>query len=201
VASPGFGDESTESVELLAAYLYDSIMLYARTAGHVLRAKGSLSNGLAVVEAMKNISFHGATGFVRLDANGDRMDSIQIVNVNVTTAGGVATLERVPVGVFYAALKQYTPEAGRTVVWPGGTTTKPVDSLQLCDAGKYMLDGGVRCDLCPAGTFSAGDTSTCTPCAPGAAMCLENATVVACRAAVVLRAQLRLVEGLVGGCH
>lgn len=160
-AAPG-----AHNVDLHAARLYDSIMLYARTAGQVLRANESLANGPAIVAAMKNISFQGASGFVRLNAYGDRLDAIQTVNM-VMTAGGA--LERVPVGTFDTALQQYTPEAGRAVVWPGGTTTRPIDTLQLCATGAYTLDG-VSCRRCPAGAYSAGGKATaCSFCAPGAA--------------------------------
>ena len=187
VATAGSGNQSMESVprgllggpgahtvDLLAANVYDSIMLYARAAGQVLRAKQSLSNAPAVLAAIKNIAFQGATGFVRLDADGDRLDSIQTVNM-VLTAGGA--LERIAVGVFDASLQQYTPDAGRTVVWPGGTTVRPADILQLCGPGKYTLDNGIRCRSCPPGTYShgGGQSTACTSCAPGmpCAMCLR----------------------------
>jgi hypothetical protein len=189
VANRGLGNQSVESVQegwsgapgahtvdLLAANLYDSIMLYARTAGQVLRAKQSLSNGPAVVAAMKNITFQGATGFVRLDATGSRLDAIQVVNIVISAAGA---LERTPVGVYDASSQQYTPEAGRAVVWPGGATTVPVDSLPSCGVGQYIFGG--RCDDCGRGTYSAGYTATtCAPCAPGVVISFASVSVVAC---------------------
>ena len=188
------GAHILDHVDLHAARLYDSIMLYARTARQVLRANESLGNGPAVVAAMKNISFQGASGFVRLDAYRDRLDALQTVNMVMTAAGA---LERLPIGTFDTALQQYTPEAGRAVVWPGGTTTRPIDTLQLCAAGAYTLDG-VSCRRCPAGAQSVGGKATaCSLCAPGAApVCFASLCGRLLHQAVLSRTQPLIVEAV-----
>jgi hypothetical protein len=126
--TPIVGDPFVDDVDLHAAYLYDSIMLYARAAGQMLRAKQSLSNGPAVVEEMKSVSFQGMTGLVQIDSRGDRLQSVQTENVVLNAAGA---LERTRVGVFDASSQKYMTEAGRTVVWPGGATTIPVDTVPV----------------------------------------------------------------------
>ena len=66
-----------------AAALYDAVFLYARAATEVIDNGKNVDGadhpniGEALVAAMKNISFDGMAGHVKLDANGDLIDILR----------------------------------------------------------------------------------------------------------------------------
>ena len=64
-------------VDIYAGPFYDAVLLYAESVRAVLR-KGLLPRDTpALIAAAKEVSFDGVTGFVKLDASGDRMANSQ----------------------------------------------------------------------------------------------------------------------------
>jgi hypothetical protein len=107
-----------------AAAMYDSVILFATVANQ----HSWLPNqgGRAFLDrSIANMSFEGATGLVRLDANGDLMGSYQTANLVLKNG----TLQRIAVGVFGASAQSYSSN-GKAIIWPGGLLTVPTDTVQ-----------------------------------------------------------------------
>jgi len=110
--------DATKPTSTYAANLYDSIMLFAITAG---RHIGEGFDGVNMTKWMQNISFNGMTGRVELDENGDLKETIQARNylrVNDSMAS-------VQIGVYYPVVQKYAPNVV-PVRWPGDTTDLPL---------------------------------------------------------------------------
>jgi hypothetical protein len=152
-------DNSTV-VNLYAANLYDAIMLYATVAGRHL---GELSDGKLMAQAMRNVSFHGMTGKVTIDQNGDMKESIRASNYQLHPDGRMRSSK---MGVFDGASRQYIAVENASVVWPGGSNVPPISWLS-CDVGMYLVEQK-RCMPCLAGTTSPGGTvRACIKCSAG----------------------------------
>jgi hypothetical protein len=115
-------------VVLFAANLYDSIMLFAITAG---RHIGEGFDGVNMTKWMQNISFDGMTGRVELDENGDLKETIQARNYLRANDSMVS----VQIGVYYPVLQKYAPNPV-LVRWPGDTTDLPVALVVITSEDK-----------------------------------------------------------------
>ena len=129
---------SADAVDLTySAALSDAIMLYAHAVTKVLSKGGNLSDGRAVTAAVRSTSFAGIGGrAVRLDKNGDRIDSYEVVNY-VREEGDVTS--SVGVGVFNGTLMEYEAYE-QAVVWPGNTMDVPGARCWIA-MGPLALDG------------------------------------------------------------
>ena len=129
-------DLPTDSVDLTySAALYNAIMLYAHAATKVLSEDGDHHDGKAVTAAIRSTSFKGAGGtLVRLDSNGDRVESYEVMNYVVE---GDMTWS-VAVGMYNCTLQQYRAHE-RAIVWPGKTMAVPVDYF-LGELQRIMID-------------------------------------------------------------
>jgi hypothetical protein len=119
-----------------AASMYDAVTLIIMVARQQkwLPAQG----GKAFLrESISNTSFNGATGLVKLDANGDLLLSYQAVNLVLKNS----ILQRTPVGVFEAGTRSYSSH-GAAIVWPGGLLARPSAQEEGVDI-KYVIMGAV----------------------------------------------------------
>jgi hypothetical protein len=84
-----------------------------------------------------NLSFEGATGLVKLDANGDSLLSYEVVNLALKNGA----LQRIVVGVAGAGTRSYSSN-GMLIIWPGGLLSVPAD-VSVVDAfdTKWVLVG------------------------------------------------------------
>ena len=55
-------------------------MFASRGIGQVALSGGDPRDGLAMADAMKNVTFDGMSGFMRLDANGDRCNDVEVLS-------------------------------------------------------------------------------------------------------------------------
>jgi ABC-type branched-subunit amino acid transport system substrate-binding protein len=128
---------SNESLSLtpFAANMFDAVLLYAMAASrHLHELSDGAAHGELMVEAMMNVSFDGQTGRVELDANGDMKESIRAINFLLQSDGAMHGKR---VGVYNAVGRQYTADPNRTIIWPGGTTSVPVDNLLVAAGAEF----------------------------------------------------------------
>jgi hypothetical protein len=76
-------------------------------------------------QSSENVSFEGATGLVKLDANGDSLLSYQAVNLVLENGA----LRGAVVGVFGASTQSYSSN-GLAIIWPGGLLDVPTDTAE-----------------------------------------------------------------------
>ena len=106
-----------------AAFLFDSVELYARGLHHVLENGGTPGDAHSIVQAMKDQSFNGVSGLVSLDDRGDRALDVEFLNV---LDGDVW-----PVVAHYNMRNGNLSLVGN-ITWMGGSTTKVQASLVTC---------------------------------------------------------------------
>ncbi len=106
---------------MYAAAMYDAIMLFA-TVANQQRWLPEQGGTAFLNQSIGNLSFEGATGLVKLDANGDLLLSYQAVNLVLNNGA----LQQIVVGVFSAGTRSYSSN-GRAIVWPGGLLSVPAD--------------------------------------------------------------------------
>ena len=114
-----------------AASMYDGIMLWAKACSNLTldEMKGNPKN--VVFERMKTVQFHGKSGFVRLDANGDTIPAaFAIINyVRTTRFNGTASLYSMQSNVVakYVTASKNFSRTQLPIVWPGNTSVQPGD--------------------------------------------------------------------------
>lgn len=132
----------SSTVSIYQLYTYDSVWLLARALdnflsdGHTLQTQQlsvqqtgmpllhTLSEGHTLVDYIRNVSFEGASGYIKFNVTGERVKVLNIVNMvngSFETVGqwipnGQTFTNNVHVGGTY-------PE----IIWPSGSTTKPTD--------------------------------------------------------------------------
>jgi hypothetical protein len=123
-----------------AAAMYDAITLCATVASKQ-SWHPDLGGKVFLTQSIANTSaFHGATGTVKLDMNGDLVLDLQVINL-VRTNG---TSQRIAVGVFRTGTRSYANN-GIRIIWPGSLLVAPTDSevaaaldLQMIVIGAVM---------------------------------------------------------------
>ena len=105
-----------------ATQLYNAVYLYAHAATNVLAMGGTVSNGSAIVDAMKNISFVGiGQRTVKLDINGDAIEPLSVMNYVQGSHGEMQSIE-----VATDVSRQLVFNQKR-IQWPGNSTDTPLD--------------------------------------------------------------------------
>jgi hypothetical protein len=112
-----------------AAAMYDAIILFAIVANQ--QRWWPEQGGRAFLNRSSgNLSFHGATGLVQLDANGDALLSYRAVNLVLKNGA----LQRIAVGVSMAGAQSYSSN-GIPIIWPGGLLSMPADAAMAMSDG------------------------------------------------------------------
>ena len=102
-------------------------MLYAHAATSVLSKGDDLRNGTALTAAVRNAAFTGVAGsVVRLDSNGDRNESYEVMNY---VHGVDNSMSSAAVGLYNSSTVQRYVPSERAIAWPGKTTVVPADYL------------------------------------------------------------------------
>ncbi|XP_054752067.2 atrial natriuretic peptide receptor 1-like [Lytechinus pictus] len=118
-------DHDQSSHIFLASAFYDVMILYSLAVNETLAEGGDVYDGHAVTHRMWNRTFEGLYGQVVINENGDRDSEYTLWDMTNTENG---TFEIV--GNFYVTATglRYTPTPNRTILWPGGATSPPLDS-------------------------------------------------------------------------
>lgn len=113
-----------EPVSTFVTAFYDAVLLYAYALNDSIAADPKVLyhplNGTKLTHLMWNRSFHGITGNVTIDRNGDRISDYSLLDMNPET------------GYFHVVANYYNSSglefvAGRTIHWAGGRTEPPLD--------------------------------------------------------------------------
>ncbi|CAB3233285.1 unnamed protein product [Arctia plantaginis] len=129
-----------EVVSTFVAAFYDAVLLYALALNDTLREaenpQGPL-DGAAVIRNMWNRTFQGITGEVIIDANGDRVASYSLLDMNPVTSKFEV------VATYVAANSSLQFIEGRPIHWAGGRTTPPPDTPQCGFDGSLCPDNSL----------------------------------------------------------
>ncbi|XP_067878953.1 atrial natriuretic peptide receptor 1-like isoform X1 [Heterodontus francisci] len=105
----------------IAGAFYDGVMLYAHALNETLAAGGTPRNGEAITRQMWNRTFHGVTGFLKMDENGDRENDYSLWDMTDTDSGTFQVVSH-----YNGTMKRILPVAGVEIHWPGNTVPKDV---------------------------------------------------------------------------
>ena len=127
-AFPADFNGTQPDVTPFAANMYDAVMLYATVAWDYPE---QVRNGTRIVSAMMNASVDGISGRVQLDARGDMIESIQMVNYAEQNG---TNLQRVGV---YDGVQRHFSRLAVTLYWPGGVTRIPMDVVRSDEPSSF----------------------------------------------------------------
>ena len=127
-AFPADFNGTQPDVTPFAANMYDAVMLYATVAWDYPE---QVRNGTRIVSAMMNASVDGISGRVQLDARGDMIESIQMVNYAEQNG---TNLQRVGV---YDGVQRHFSRLAVTLYWPGGGTQIPMDVVRSDEPSSF----------------------------------------------------------------
>ncbi|KAK2845142.1 hypothetical protein Q5P01_011801 [Channa striata] len=107
-------------MNIIAGGFYDGLMLYTHALNESMSAAGSRPPGKVVTKRMWNRTFHGVTGLVHLDENGDRETDFALWDMIDTNTSAFQI-----VLVYNSSEEQLTEIPGTTLHWLGGVA--PLD--------------------------------------------------------------------------
>ncbi|CAH2054244.1 unnamed protein product, partial [Iphiclides podalirius] len=129
-----------EMVSTFVAAFYDAVLLYALALNDTLsqsdNPRGQL-DGAAVIRNMWNRTFQGITGEVIIDANGDRVASYSLLDMNPNTSKFEV------VATYIAANSSLQFIANRPIHWAGGRNTPPPDTPECGFDGSLCPDNSL----------------------------------------------------------
>ncbi|XP_068586030.1 atrial natriuretic peptide receptor 1 [Cebidichthys violaceus] len=102
-------------MNIIAGGFYDGLMLYTHALNETMSTSAGRPPGKVVTKRMWNRTFHGVTGLVHLDENGDRETDFALwdmIDTNTSTFQIVL--------VYNSSEEQLTATPGTTLHWPGG---------------------------------------------------------------------------------
>jgi len=121
---PTLFDESVLPTSPYTVAMYDAITLMATAVNQHMWIPDQ--GGRAFLnQSSENVSFEGATGLVKLDANGYSLLSYHAVNLVLENGA----LRGAVVGVFGASTQSYSSN-GLAIIWPGGQLEVPSDTAE-----------------------------------------------------------------------
>nr|XP_006823588.1 PREDICTED: guanylate cyclase 2G-like [Saccoglossus kowalevskii] len=101
-------------------YLYDAVLLYAWTLREVLSHGEDPYDGRNFLVRMRDVVFEGMSGRVSIDQNGDRNQDYVMYSFSNNEAYE-------PIALFDGLTSKWNMIPGKTIIWPGGRTSPPVD--------------------------------------------------------------------------
>uniref|UniRef100_A0A673KZ89 Guanylate cyclase n=1 Tax=Sinocyclocheilus rhinocerous TaxID=307959 RepID=A0A673KZ89_9TELE len=108
-------------MNLISGSFHDGVMLYSHALNETLDRSGVRPPGDVINKRMWNRTYHGVTGLVQLDENGDREIDFALWDMTDTTTGIVS--------VYNGSQKRMIPEPGMKVYWLKGS---PPPDIPLC---------------------------------------------------------------------
>ncbi|XP_030644329.1 atrial natriuretic peptide receptor 1 [Chanos chanos] len=103
-------------INIISADFYDGVMLYAHALNETLGQGGVRPLGKTVTSRMWNRTYHGVTGLVKIDEDGDRETDFALWDMTDTETGVYEI-----VAVYNGSKKEMVDQPGRRVQWPGGS--------------------------------------------------------------------------------
>ncbi|VDI25585.1 Hypothetical predicted protein [Mytilus galloprovincialis] len=82
-----------EEVNIFTTAFYDSISVYAQIINETITNGGDIRDGLNISKRMKNRVFHGISGKISIDKNGDREPDFQLLDMNMDSGDFVIVAE------------------------------------------------------------------------------------------------------------
>ncbi|KAM9806884.1 atrial natriuretic peptide receptor 1 isoform X2 [Syngnathus typhle] len=111
-------------MNIIAGGFYDGLMLYTHALNETMSMSGERPPGRVVTQRMWNRTFHGVTGTLQLDENGDRETDFALWDM-IDTANSAFQMV-----LHYNSLEeQLTAIPGRLPRWPGGA---PPPDIPVC---------------------------------------------------------------------
>uniref|UniRef100_A0A671P3U0 Guanylate cyclase n=1 Tax=Sinocyclocheilus anshuiensis TaxID=1608454 RepID=A0A671P3U0_9TELE len=111
----------SQKVNLISGSFHDGVMLYSHALNETLDRSGARPPGDVINKRMWNRTYHGVTGLVQLDENGDREIDFALWDMTDTDTGIVS--------VYNGSQKRMIPEPGMKVYWLKGS---PPPDIPLC---------------------------------------------------------------------
>ncbi|XP_050326322.1 atrial natriuretic peptide receptor 1 [Bactrocera neohumeralis] len=110
-----------EEVNFFIGAFYDGVYLLGMAFNETLSEGGDIRDGMAITRRMWNRNFHGITGHVRIDDNGDRDADYSISDLDPINGKFEV------VAHYYGLHREYAAVAGKKIHWPGGREGPPPD--------------------------------------------------------------------------
>ncbi|XP_002006469.3 atrial natriuretic peptide receptor 1 isoform X2 [Drosophila mojavensis] len=110
-----------EEVNFFIGAFYDGVYLLGMALNETLTEGGDIRDGVNITRRMWNRTFHGITGHVRIDDNGDRDADYSILDLD--PINGKFSV----VAHYYGLHRKYAAAHGKKIHWPGGREEPPPD--------------------------------------------------------------------------
>ncbi|CAE8615225.1 unnamed protein product [Polarella glacialis] len=164
------------------SFLFDAAYTFVLAVNDLLNEGNSLAQikGPVLLAKLKKASFEGITGQVSFNAEGDRLASYQLVNMQPVASWicyslvclsccGLWCYVDVDPPYWMDGLRHDSPPDNLVTCAEGFMTEAGTGMCKRCLAGYYSLGGrGQQCAPCPRGSFTASTGSVnCTLCAQG----------------------------------
>ncbi|CAE8727360.1 unnamed protein product, partial [Polarella glacialis] len=161
-------------------FLFDAGYTFVLAANELLNAgkRASEIQGELLLDALRKVRFRGISGPVSFNADGDRLASYELINMQPLDG-----LKLAGMFVFSPATNKMIFEGTEAPYWSDGKRNwEPASKLVACRSGYAQENTTNMCRACQAGSFSVGGPgANCTPCAAGrqsgmatgAASCLD----------------------------
>uniref|UniRef100_A0A6Q2ZJA5 Guanylate cyclase n=1 Tax=Esox lucius TaxID=8010 RepID=A0A6Q2ZJA5_ESOLU len=110
-------------MNLIAGGFYDGVLLYSQALNETLAEGGGRPRGNTVTRKMWNRTFHGVTGLLQIDEEGDREIDFALWDMTDVESGVFQVWNDYPVRLGHPSiltLKELVPVPGMKVQWPGG---------------------------------------------------------------------------------
>uniref|UniRef100_A0A8C1QFU3 Guanylate cyclase n=1 Tax=Cyprinus carpio TaxID=7962 RepID=A0A8C1QFU3_CYPCA len=111
-------------MNLISGSFHDGVMLYCHALNETLDRSGARPPGDVINKRMWNRTYHGVTGLVQLDENGDREIDFALWDMTDTNTGVYQI-----VSLYNGSQKRMIPEPGMKVHWLKGS---PPPDIPLC---------------------------------------------------------------------
>ncbi|XP_067094422.1 atrial natriuretic peptide receptor 1 [Osmerus mordax] len=108
-------------MNIISGGFYDGLMLYIHALTETMDASGAKPVGSIVTKRMWNRTYHGVTGLVHIDENGDRETNFALWDMAGTN---LSTFQIVL--VYNGSEKKLKPVPGTVIQWPGGAVPRDV---------------------------------------------------------------------------
>ncbi|XP_045460026.1 atrial natriuretic peptide receptor 1 [Harmonia axyridis] len=111
-----------EEINFVIGAFYDGVYLLGMALNETLSLGEDIRNGRMITSKMWNRDFHGITGHVRIDDNGDRDADYSILDLDPITGKFEV------VAHYYGLHKRFSPVPGKKIHWPGSREAPPPDT-------------------------------------------------------------------------
>nr|XP_056709736.1 atrial natriuretic peptide receptor 1 [Euleptes europaea] len=104
----------------IAAAFHDGVMLYAQAVNETLELGGSIRNATAITRQMRNRTYYGVTGFLKIDKNGDRETDYSLWDMDPASGDFEIVIS------YNGTTKKLEMVPGKDIHWPGNAVPRDV---------------------------------------------------------------------------